>query len=196
MNAFMYYSGQIFQSAGFHNPNVATIIVGVVNVLTTLLAIKYVDKIGRKPIMYIGLTILVISAFVVGYIFHIAATEELTNFYKISLLVFCLFFIFAFALSLGPVVWIICSEIFPLKGRDLGVTFSTTSNWICNTIIGSYTLTWFATFGVSGTFWFFGFMCLLGFILIKYLTPETKGISLETIEKNLQLNIPLRNIGK
>jgi SP family galactose:H+ symporter-like MFS transporter len=196
MNAFMYYSGQIFESAGFHNPNFATIIVGIVNVGTTLIAIKYVDKIGRKPIMYFGITLLVISAFTVGYIFHIASTEALTSFYKLSLLIFCLLFIFAFALSLGPVIWIICSEIFPLNGRDLGVTFSTTSNWICNTIIGSYTLTWFSTFGVSGTFWFFGFMCMLGFILIRFFTPETKDISLEKIESNLQANLPLRNIGK
>jgi len=197
MNAFMYYSGQVFKAAGLSNPAVATIIVGLVNVLTTLLAIKYVDKLGRKPILYFGLTILVVSTAVVGYLFKLRPPgTEMTSVEQWLTLIFSLLFIFGFAVSLGPIIWILCSEIFPLKGRDFGITVTTTTNWISNTIIGSFTLTWFQHLGVGGTFWMFGGFLLLGFLIVGFLTPETKGITLEELEKNLENGVPLRKLGK
>ncbi len=197
MNAFMYYSGQVFKAAGLSNPAVATIIVGLVNVLTTLLAIKYVDKLGRKPILYFGLTILVVSTAVVGYLFKLRPPgTEMTPVEQWLTLIFSLLFIFGFAVSLGPIIWILCSEIFPLKGRDFGITVTTTTNWISNTIIGSFTLTWFQHLGVGGTFWMFGGFLLLGFLIVGFLTPETKGITLEELEKNLENGVPLRKLGK
>jgi SP family galactose:H+ symporter-like MFS transporter len=197
MNAFMYYSSKIFMEAGINNPATATIVVGLVNVLTTFLAIKYVDKLGRKPIMYFGLTLLITSCAIDGYIFHLqAAGLVLSPALQYTLLSFCLLFIFAFAISLGPIVWILCSEIYPLEGRDLGITVSTMANWIFNAILGSYTLTWFKTMGVSGTFWLFGGVCLAGFILINRFTPETKDVPLEELEFNLKANKKLRDIGK
>ena len=192
MNAFMYYSEEIFRSAGINNPSLSTVIVGIVNVLTTIIAVLFVDKFGRKPILYFGLTLLAISCLVVGYLFGL---HTLTNFNKELLLFFCLLFIFAFAISLGPVVWIICSEIFPLEARDLGLTFSTATNWICNFIIGSYTLSWFNMFGKSITFWSFGVVSILGLILVNKFTPETKGVTLERIELNLKNNKKLRDLG-
>lgn len=196
MNAFMYYSGEIFKTAGFTNPSVTTVVVGLVNVLTTFVAIKFVDKIGRKKIMYIGLTILSIACAVVGYLFKmqesgvaLSATEQYI------LLVSCLCFIAGFAMSLGPVIWIVCAEIFPIEYRDLGVTISTMANWIFNAIIGEYTLVWFKNLGSSGTFWLFGGACILGFGLIKFFTPETKGITLEELEHNLRSGKKLRDLG-
>ena len=196
MNAFMYYSGQVFKAAGLSNPAVATIIVGLVNVLTTLIAIKYVDKLGRKPILYFGLTILVVSCAVVGYLFKIRPPgTEMTSVEQWLTLIFSLLFIFGFAVSLGPIVWILCSEIFPLKGRDFGITVTTTTNWISNTIIGSFTLTWFQHLGVGGTFWMFGLFSLVGFLIVGFITPETKDITLEELEKNLEKGVPLRKLG-
>ena len=197
MNAFMYYSGQVFKAAGLSNPAVATIIVGLVNVLTTLLAIKYVDKLGRKPILYFGLTILVVSTAVVGYLFKLRPPgTEMTPVEQWLTLIFSLLFIFGFAVSLGPIIWILCSEIFPLKGRDFGITVTTTTNWISNTIIGSFTLTWFQHLGVGGTFWMFGGFLLIGFLIVGFLTPETKDITLEELEKNLENGVPLRKLGE
>jgi len=196
MNAFMYYSGKIFETAGFTNPAVGTVIVGLVNVLTTFLAIKFVDKLGRKPIMYFGLTILVISCAIVGYLFNQQASGlQLGTTEQYTLLVFCLLFIFGFAIALGPIIWILCAEIFPLEGRDLGVTITTMANWIFNTVIGTYTLVWFKTLGVGQTFWMFGFACILGFILMKFFTPETKNVPLEELELNLKAGSPLAQIG-
>lgn len=196
INAFMYYSGKIFAVAGFTNPSINTIIVGLVNVLTTILAIRFVDRIGRKPILYFGLTILVISCLVVGYLFNLQTNGlALTNIQQYVLLLSCLLFIFGFAVSLGPIIWIICPEIFPLAGRDLGVTITTMANWIFNTVIGTYTLVWFNKIGVGQTFYMFGAACLLGFALIKFFTPETKNITLEELEMNLKNGKPLKNIG-
>lgn len=196
INAFMYYSGQIFAQAGFSNPSTATIVVGIVNVLTTVLSIRFVDKLGRKPILYLGLTLLVISCLTVGYMFNLQSQGvQLSQLMQYILLASCLVFIFGFAISLGPIIWILCSEIFPLKGRDLGITITTMTNWICNTIIGAYTLSWFKNLGVGYTFWMFGLACILGFILIKFFTPETKDVPLEELELNLASGKPLRNIG-
>ena len=197
INAFMYYSSKIFMEAGIHNPAVATMIVGLVNVLTTFLAIKYVDKLGRKPILYFGLMLLIASCAVSGYIFHLQSTGVILNAtLQYTLLCFCLLFIFAFAISLGPIVWIICAEIYPLEGRDFGITVSTMANWIFNAIIGSYTLTWFKNLGVSGTFWLFGAACILGIILVNRFTPETKDVTLEELEFNLKANNKLRDLGE
>lgn len=197
MNAFMYYSGDIFKEAGFSSPAVATVIVGLVNMLTTLIAIKYVDKLGRKPLMYGGLAILIVSCAIAGYIFHLKELGHvLTSANKITLLIFCLLFIFGFAVSLGPVVWILCSEIQPLEGRDLGITVSTTANWVMNTVIGTFTPIWFVNLGIDGTFWLFGFCCLLGVFLMKFFTPETKDVPLEEIEMNLKNGLKLKDIGR
>lgn len=197
INALMYYSGQIFQTAGFSNPAVGTVIVGLVNVLTTLVAIKFVDRLGRKPILYIGLLILVISCAIIGYIFNLQASGvALDNIQQYALLSFCIIFIVGFAVSLGPIIWIICSEIFPLGGRDLGVTITTMANWIFNGIIGSYTLVWFKNFGVGKTFWMFAAASLLGIILVKFFTPETKDVPLEELELNLKEGKALKDLGQ
>jgi len=196
INAFMYYSGQIFSSAGFTNPALGTVIVGLVNVLTTIIAIKYVDTIGRKPILYFGMTILVIACATVGYIFKLQTDGMvLDTTMQYTLLTACLFFIFGFAVSLGPIIWILCAEIFPLEGRDLGITITTMTNWICNTMIGAYTLTWFSKLGVGNTFWAFGMVSLIGFILVKFYTPETKDVPLEELEFNLKAGNALAKIG-
>ncbi len=166
MNAFMYYSGQVFQAAGFSNPAVATVVIGLVNVLTTLLAIKYVDRIGRKPILYIGMALLVISCAIVGFIFKMNPPGSvMTGAEQWLTLIFSLVFIFGFAVSLGPIIWILCSEIFPLAGRDFGITVTTTTNWVCNAILGSFALTWFHNLGVGGTFWMFGACIVVGFFI-------------------------------
>ena len=110
-------------------------------------------------------------------------------------LVFCLLFIFGFAISMGPVVWILCSEIQPIEGRDFGVTASTMSNWICNAIIGNFALTWL-TFYPGNTFFGFATTCIVCLFFVKFFVPETKGVSLEEIENNLRADKPLAKVGR
>ncbi len=198
MNAFMYYSTDIFKMAGFSNATTATIVIGLLNMLTTILAIKYVDKFGRKPILYFGLTILITSCVVVGYIFksHFVYGQAMviSESLQWTALVFCLLFIFGFAISMGPVIWILCSEIQPIEGRDFGITASTMSNWVCNAIIGNFALTWL-TFHPGNTFFGFAITCLVCMVFVKLFVPETKGVSLEEIETNLRSGKPVAQIG-
>ena len=134
------------------------------------------------------------SLFAVGFIFHIGVTTSPhLPFITIG---FLLLFIIGFAFSAGPLVWVVCSEIYPLAGRDVGVTLSTASNWICNAIVGATFLTMLNTFGNAATFWIFTGFNVLFFIVILLYTPETKGKSLEEIEENLMSGKRLRNIGK
>jgi MFS transporter, SP family, galactose:H+ symporter len=107
-----------------------------------------------------------------------------------------LIFIIGFAMSAGPIIWVLCSEIYPLSGRDLGVTFSTATNWIANAIVGMTFLLLLAGLGNGNTFLLYGAINILfiGFFLI--FVPETKGVSLEKIEGNLMSGLPLKQIGR
>ena len=196
INAVIYYSGEIFKKAGFSNPNIATVIMGLINVFITIIAIKYVDKWGRKPILYFGLTVMTITLIIIGIIFSVQESGAvLSGASKITLLVSCLVYVASFAVSLGPIMWIICAEIFPLEGRDFGVTASTAACWIGCTIVVQFSLSIIHNFGGSVLFFVFAVCCVLGFFLICLFTPETKGISLEEIEVNLKNGKKLREIG-
>jgi SP family galactose:H+ symporter-like MFS transporter len=107
-----------------------------------------------------------------------------------------LLFIIGFSMSAGPIIWIICSEIFPLAGRDLGVTFSTAANWISNAIVGGTFLTMLSKLGSGNTFLLYGAFQVVSIFIFRLFVPETKGVSLEKIESNLLSGLPLRKIGK
>ena len=98
-------------------------------------------------------------------------------------------------MSAGPIIWIICSEIFPLKGRDLGLTISTSTNWLSNTFIGLTFLSLLKNFGHGNTFLLYGSLNILFILYFIFFVPETKGISLEKIEENLLSGKKLKNIG-
>jgi len=99
-------------------------------------------------------------------------------------------------MSAGPIIWVICSEIYPLAGRDLGVTVSTATNWLCNAIVGATFLTMLNSLGHDVTFWIYGGVNLSVIIILYKFVPETKGISLEKIERNLLSGKRLKNIGQ
>ncbi len=199
INVFFYYSSQIFEGAGFTNPMVSTITIGLLNVLTTVLAIRYIDKFGRKPILYFGLVLVIISCFAVGGIFtsHHIVGQAMVLSYSLqwTALAFCLIFVFGFAIAMGPVVWILCSEIQPVEGRDLGITASTMSNWVSNAIIVNFALG-FVIHSPGKVFIFFGITSIVCLLFVKILVPETKGVSLEEIENNLRAGKPLAKIGR
>ena len=99
-------------------------------------------------------------------------------------------------MSAGPIIWVLCAEIFPLSGRDLGVTFSTATNWIVNAIVGGTFLTLLDKLGNGNTFLLYGGLNALFVLFFLLFVPETKGISLEKIEANLLSGKPLKNIGR
>ena len=198
MNVILYYAPQIFKHAGFANTEqqmIATVICGLTNVLATLIAMKTVDKQGRKPILKIGFAGIALGTFLLGVCLFMINAGFSALWISILAVIMTLFTITSFAMSAGPVVWILCSEIQPLKSRDFGVACSTTTNWIVNMIIGATFLTLINQFGIAVTFWIYTALNISFVIFTILLIPETKGISLEKIEKNLMDGKRLRDIG-
>lgn len=198
MNVILYYAPQIFKHAGFANTEqqmIATVICGATNVLATLIAMKTVDKQGRKPVLKIGFAGIALGTFLLGVCLFMINAGFSALWISIFAILMTLFTIASFAMSAGPVVWILCSEIQPLKSRDFGVACSTTTNWIVNMIIGATFLTLINTFGIAATFWIYTCLNVLFVALTILLIPETKGISLENIERNLMEGKRLRDIG-
>jgi SP family galactose:H+ symporter-like MFS transporter len=197
INVIMYYAPRIFQIAGFDTTIEqmwGTVIVGITNVLATFIAIAFVDKLGRKPIMYAGFVTMGAAMLTVGALFNIGVEHDPSLGYPA--IVALLIFIIGFAMSAGPIIWVLCSEIYPLSGRDLGVTFSTCTNWIANAIVGMTFLTLLKDLGSGNTFLLYGGLNVLFIIFFVLFVPETKGVSLEKIESNLLSGLPLRKIGR
>ncbi|MCR3754825.1 MAG: galactose:H(+) symporter [Candidatus Westeberhardia cardiocondylae] len=196
MNVIMYYAPKIFDLAGF-NDTVSqmwgTVCVGLVNVLATFIAIGLVDRWGRKPTLKLGFLVMSVGMIILGILLFFGINDNFQKYFSIIML---MIFIIGFAMSAGPLVWVLCSEIQPLKGRDFGITVSTATNWLANMIVGATFLTMLEIFGSSNTFLFYGLLNFTFIIITAVFVPETKNISLESIEKNLMQGKLLRNIGK
>ncbi|MFA1239070.1 sugar porter family MFS transporter [Serratia odorifera] len=195
MNVIMYYAPKIFDLAGFASTAQqmwGTVIVGLVNVLATFIAIGLVDRWGRKPTLKLGFLVMAIGMGVLGTMMSIGMATPAAQYFAVLML---LMFIVGFAMSAGPLIWVLCSEIQPLKGRDFGITCSTAVNWIANMIVGATFLTMLNSLGSAHTFWVYAALNLIFIVLTIVLIPETKSISLEHIERNLMAGKPLREIG-
>jgi MFS transporter, SP family, galactose:H+ symporter len=197
INVVMYFAPTIFRIAGFATTEQqmwGTVIVGITNVLATFIAIAFVDKLGRKPIMYAGFITMGAAMIAVGTLFNMRIEKhpELGYVAIFALLIF----IIGFAMSAGPIIWVLCSEIYPLAARDLGVTFSTATNWIANAIVGMTFLLLLAGFGNGNTFLLYGALNVVFIVFFIIFVPETKGVSLEKIEANLLSGLPLKQIGR
>ncbi|WP_294900180.1 sugar porter family MFS transporter [Tatumella sp. UBA2305] len=195
MNVIMYYAPKIFEIAGFTNTTQqmwGTVIVGGINVLATFIAIGLVDRWGRKPTLILGFIVMAAGMGILGAMLHIGMHSLGQQYFAIAML---LIFIIGFAMSAGPLIWVLCSEIQPLKGRDFGITVSTATNWIANMIVGATFLTLLNSLGNAATFGLYAALNVLFIILTLVLIPETKGVSLEHIERNLMQGKKLRNIG-
>ena len=195
MNVIMYYAPKIFGLAGFASTTQqmwGTVIVGLVNVLATFIAIGLVDRWGRKPTLKLGFLVMAIGMGILGTMLHLGVETMAAKYFAIAML---LIFIVGFAMSAGPLIWVLCSEIQPLKGRDFGITVSTATNWIANMIVGATFLTMLDSLGNANTFWVYGALNVVFIFITIALIPETKNVSLEHIERNLMKGKALRDIG-
>ncbi|MGH7942727.1 MAG: sugar porter family MFS transporter [Limisphaerales bacterium] len=185
INAIMYYSTDIFTTAhvGVKDAFSATVLVGLVNLLFTFVAIALVDKAGRRGLLLVGLTAQVIALGCVGWMFHANAGGP-------GLLAAVLAFIAAFAMALGPVPWILCSEIFPMRMRGRAMSLAALVVWVSCYIV-SLTFPYLKNsphIGPALTFWIYGLCSALGLIFVFGMVPETKGRTLEQIETGLSLS--------
>jgi MFS family permease len=149
------------------------------NILFTLVAMRVIDKMGRKKLMLIGAAGMTICYLVIGYLFQIGRTEDWL------LLAFIILTPAFFAFGLGPTVWVVLSEMFPNKIRGAAMSVATLALWVACYIL---TLTFpilVEQFSQASTFWIYAVICLIGFIVIYKLLPETKGVTLEKLEKML-----------
>ncbi len=194
INVVMYYAPRIFADMGYATSASLwfTAIVGLTNVLATFIAIGFVDRIGRKPILYAGFVVMALGLGVVGTLMHMGMGSHAERLLAVTML---LVFVVGFAFSAGPLVWTLCSEIQPLKGRDFGIGVSTVTNWVGTFIVGFTFLTLLNHFGHANTFWLYAAFNAVFILFTWTLVPETKGVSLEHIERNLFDGKPLRNLG-
>jgi SP family galactose:H+ symporter-like MFS transporter len=197
INVIMYYAPRIFGMAGFESTIQqmwGTVIIGVTNVLATFIAIAFVDRIGRKPIMYAGFIVMGAALLTVGTLFRMGVDQHTDLAYPAMFAL--IVFIIGFAMSAGPIIWVLCSEIYPLSGRDFGITCSTGTNWIANAIVGMTFLTLVNGIGSGNAFLLYGALNILFIIFFLLFVPETKGVSLEHIQANLLAGKRLKSIGR
>ena len=180
INALLYYSPRIFESAGLESSAslLSSVGIGIVNLLFTLLGLVLIDKIGRKQLLYIGSLGYIVSLSLVSLAFFMEWKG-----YLIPIFLFA--FIASHAIGQGSVIWVLISEVFPNKLRGAGQAFGTSVHWVLAAIIPSLIPFLFSKIGPSPVFLFFAIMMVFQLIWVFTSVPETKGISLEDIEKTM-----------
>lgn len=191
INAIMYYGPVIFQQVGFHTIKsaiFATFCIGMVNLIFTIVSLFLVDYVGRRVLLLTGTLIAALSLFLVGYLSLNTLNGKWVMFFIAT-------YIIGYCISLGSLFWVIISEIFPLNIRGRAMSFVTAMQCAANLIVSFTFLELFESLGKSHTFWLYGVMSLVAFAFIYYFVPETKGVSLELIESNLNAGKKLRKLG-
>ena len=193
INAIIYYADQIFEAAGFISQSsqttVTTWAIGGVNVLATLIAVAYIDRLGRRKLLLAGLIGMGGSLAVVGIAFQfiakaaVGAASTGPSEAGIVTLFALVAFIICFAFSMGPVTWTVINEIFPGHIRGRGVAVATAVNWGAAFLVSQSFLSLIEAMGISWTFGLFALFCGVAWIWIFYRVPETKGQSLEQIQQ-------------
>ncbi|MFT6866261.1 MAG: SP family arabinose:H+ symporter-like MFS transporter [Cyclobacteriaceae bacterium] len=180
INAIIYYAPEIFKSVGFGTDSalLQTVIIGLTNTVFTFVALKFIDKAGRRKLLLWGVSGMIVCLFGIGVVFHFEVGSGPL------LLLFILGFIASFASSLGPIPWVIISEIFPTKTRGIAMSFAVLTLWIGVVLITQLTPVLLTGVGGATTFWIFGANAVFLLIFTYKMIPETKGKTLEEIERS------------
>ena len=177
VNAVLYYGPKIFSDAGFSDPLFSTVLVGVVNMLTTVIALLIIDKVGRKQLVWWGVGGMIFCLLMIGLYF--LPSTNLPNWFMLT---FFLLYVFCTAISISAVVFVLLSEMYPNRVRGLAMSIAGFALWVGTYLIGQLTPWMLETLTPAGTFFLFAFMCLpYLWIMYKYV-PDTTGKSLEEIE--------------
>ena len=186
INTVIYYAPTILEFAGFQSAAVsilATAGIGMINVIMTIVAILLIDRVGRKPLLLIGLIGMIISLGILGTAFVLPGlSSSLGLLAVISLMLY----VGSFAIGLGPVFWLMISEIYPLRIRGRAMSTATIVNWGTNLLVAITFLSLIQLIGTPGTFWLYSIIGIAAWIFVYFLVPETKGKSLEEIEAHLR----------
>jgi sugar porter (SP) family MFS transporter len=182
INAVLYYGPQIFTQAGVSSSKsaiFATFLVAVTNVLATLIGLALVDRAGRKPLLYAGISGMTLALFALAACF---SRQTLVGHSLGIIATGCLmFFITCYAFSIGPIAWILVSEVFPLRVRGRGVAAATLAFSASNSLVSLTFLSLLKAAGTSLTFLVYGTFCIVTLLFVRFVIPETKGRELESI---------------
>ena len=178
VNAVLYYGPKIFADAGFDNPMFSTVLVGVVNMVTTILAVFIIDKVGRKQLIYWGVSGMILCLLAIGVYFAWGSQIGLGNGFMLT---FFLAYVFCCAISISAIVFVLLSEMYPNSVRGRAMSIAGFALWIGTYLIGQLTpvlLGW----SQAGTFFIFAVMCVPYMLIMWKVIPETTGKTLEEIE--------------
>ena len=182
INAFLYYAPRIFEIAGLEKSSalLSSVGIGITNLIFTLVGLSLIDRFGRRQLMYIGSVGYIVSLSLVALTFAMGIKG-------MAVPIFLFLFIAAHAIGQGTVIWVFISEIFPNHLRANGQAFGSSVHWILAAAIPSLVPVLFTRIGAAPVFAFFAFMMVLQLIFVWRMMPETKGVPLEELEKQLAI---------
>ena len=186
INTVIYYAPTIFKFAGLSSASVAILAsvgVGVVNVILTVVAMQLIDRVGRRPLLLVSLASMSASLIVLGLAFKLPQLSGSLGWIAVTSL---MFYVGSFAVGLGPVFWLILSEIYPLRIRGRAMSVGTIANWGANLLVALSFLTLTQVLGKPATFWLYGVVTVAAWLFAFFLVPETKGKTLEQIEAHFR----------
>lgn len=177
VNAVLYYGPKIFADAGFPDPLFSTVLVGVVNMVTTVIALAIIDKVGRKQLVWWGVGGMIVCLLMIGLYF--LPSTNLPNWFMLT---FFLLYVFCTAISISAVVFVLLSEMYPNRVRGLAMSIAGFALWIGTYLIGQLTPWMLENLTPAGTFFLFAFMCFPYLWIMYKHVPDTTGKTLEEIE--------------
>jgi sugar porter (SP) family MFS transporter len=181
INTVIYYAPTICQAAGFESaPSaiLATVGVGVINVVMTVVSLSLIDRVGRRPLLLASLAGMVLSLGVLAVAFGGPESASLAWVTVVGLMLY----VGSFAVGLGPVFWLLISEIYPLRVRGKAMAAATLANWGSNLLVALTFLSLVQALGSAGAFWLYAAVGVAAWLFSYFLVPETRGRSLEEIE--------------
>jgi sugar porter (SP) family MFS transporter len=180
INTIIYYSATIFENTGLAPSEaiVGSLVIGAINVAMTVVSIRLVDRRGRRPLLRLSLTGMIVTLLLLGLTFQLPFEAVDTWLALICILLY----ISAFAIGMGPIFWLLIAEVFPSEARAEGAAVSSTTNWLANFIIGLLFLPLIDAIGEGPTFWVFAVVCMAGLVFVNRYVPETRGRAFADID--------------
>ncbi|XP_035443533.2 facilitated trehalose transporter Tret1 [Spodoptera frugiperda] len=186
INAVIFYAASIFKMAGSSvDENLASIIIGIVNFISTFIATAIIDRLGRKMLLYISSVAMIITLVSLGAYFYVKDSGVDVTAYGWLPLACLVIYVLGFSIGFGPIPWLMLGEILPSKIRGTAASLATGFNWTCTFIVTKTFHNIIDAINMYGTVWLFAVICLVGLFFVIFFVPETRGKSLEEIERKL-----------
>ncbi|HEX3511777.1 MAG TPA: sugar porter family MFS transporter [Solirubrobacteraceae bacterium] len=191
VNTVIYYAPTILKFTGVSTSSAITqaLAVGVTNVVFTIIAVVLLDRVGRRALLIVGTAGCILALVLLGVFFASSGLQHSASWWALACLIL---YIASFAIGLGPVFWLMISEIFPLRVRSPAMSISTVGNWTSNFVISSFFLSLVGAISREGAFWLYAGLGVLALVFFLVRVPETKGRSLEEIAEELGAEEPRR----